>query len=766
VDAAATGIEMTETGVGGSRRVLNRIRQVMAKPATAEVRLNELVKVIAAEMVAEVCSVYVMRAGELLELFATQGLNPSAVHQTRLHVGEGLVGTVAATVAPLNLHDAQAHPKFVYRPETGEEIFHSFVGVPIIRGGRVRGVLVVQHRTHRHYAEEEIEALEMIATVLAELIAGGDLVEPGELMPVQGNAILPVRLTGVKINGGLATGEAVMHQPRVTIRRLLAEDPQAEHRRLAEAVGAMHQQLDQLFAREEVAAGGAHRDVLEAYRMYAEDQGWLRRIGEAIDSGMTAEAAVQKEEDDMRARLGAVRDPYLRERLHDFEDLASRLLRHLAGESFSAARADLPQDVVLLAHMMGPADLLDYDPHRLRALVLEEGSPNAHVAIVARALNIPVVGQVEDLLARIDPRDPIVVDGDHGAVYVRAGEDIQQMAAETIATRAQRRARYATMKDLPPVTRDGVRVSLKINAGLLMDLAALREFGADGVGLYRTEIPFMIRSEFPDVEVQTASYRNVIEAADGKPVRFRTLDIGGDKELPYFRNTGDANPALGWRAIRLSLDRPALLRRQVRALVRATRGGELEIMFPLVAETAEFSAARKLVDLEVEREKKRSGGPSKLRVGVMLEVPGLAFQLRSLLPVVAFISIGSNDLFQFMYAADRANPRTADRYDMLSPGFLTFLKSLIEECNRANVPVAVCGEMAGRPLEAMALLGLGLRELSMPPASVGPVKTMVRSLAVDEITPYLAGLLDSADHSLRETLKNFARDHDVAIEEP
>ena len=757
---------MSETGIGGLRRVLNRIRQVMAKPGAAQLRLNELVKVIATEMVAEVCSVYVMRAGELLELFATEGLNPTAVHQTRLRIGEGLVGTVAATVGPLNLHDAQAHPKFVYRPETGEENFHSFVGVPIIRGGRVRGVLVVQHRTHRHYDDEEVEALEMIATVLAELIAGGDLVDPAEQIQVQGNASLPVRLQGVRIAGGLAIGEAVMHQPRVTIRRLLADDPEAEHRRLAEAVGAMHQQLDQIFAREEVAAGGDHRDVLEAYRMYAEDQGWLRRIGEAIDSGMTAEAAVQKEEDDMRARLSAVRDPYLRERLHDFEDLASRLLRHLAGESFSAARADLPADTILLAHMLGPAELLDYDPRRLRALVLEEGSPNAHVAIVARALNIPVVGQVEDLLARIDARDPVVGDGDNGIVYVRAGEDIQQMAAENIAGRAKRRARYAAMKDQPPVSRDGVRMTLNINAGLMMDMAALAEFGADGVGLYRTEIPFMVRSEFPDVEVQTASYRNVIEAANGKPVRFRTLDVGGDKELPYFRNTRDANPALGWRAIRLSLDRPALLRRQVRALVRATRDGELELMFPLVAETAEFVAARALVDLEIARETKRSGGPCKVRVGVMLEVPGLAFQLRSLLPLVSFISIGSNDLFQFMFAADRANPRTADRYDMLSPGFLTFLKSLIEECGRANVRVAVCCEMTGRPMEGLAMIGIGLRELSMPPASIGPVKTMVRSLSVDELTRYIAGLLDSPEHSLRETLKCFARDHDVAIEEP
>ncbi|MBM3525364.1 MAG: GAF domain-containing protein, partial [Alphaproteobacteria bacterium] len=559
---------MAQTGPGDLRRVLHQMRRVMAAEGAAQDRLNQLVKVIAAEMVAEVCSVYVMRAGEVLELFATEGLKAEAVHRTRLQVDEGLVGTVAATASALSLAEAEAHPKFAYRPETGEEIYHSFLGVPILRGGRVRGVLVIQNRALRRYTEDEAEALEIIATVLAELIAGGDLVPSIEQVTVQGNALLPHRLEGVRINGGIAMGEAVLHQPRVPIPELLAEDPAHEHARLATAVAAMHRALDQLLARPDLQSGGEHRDILDAYRMFAEDQGWLRRIREAIDSGLTAEAAVQKVEDDTRTRMNLATDPYLRERLYDLEDLASRLLQHLAGGAHTAAKADLPAEFVLIARRMGPAELLDYDPRRIRALVLEEGSSVSHVAIVARTLDIPVVGQVKDVLSRVDLHDPVIVDGDNALVFLRAGEDVQQMAAESIAVRRRRREAYAAMRDLPAVTRDGVAVSLQLNAGLLMDLAHLDATGAEGVGLYRTEIPFMVRPEMPTVEAQTELYRSILQQSGGRPVRFRTLDIGGDKKLPYLREAEEDNPAMGWRALRLALDRPILLRRQLRALLR------------------------------------------------------------------------------------------------------------------------------------------------------------------------------------------------------
>jgi len=758
---------MARKAISSPRRTLRRIREVMAGPGAAQQRLDRLVGIIAGEMVAEVCSVYVVRAGEVLELFATEGLNPTAVHQTRLRVGEGLVGDIAAHARPLNLPEAQSHPQFAYRPETGEEIFHSFLGVPVVRGGRVRGVLVVQNRTQRHYSDEEVEALEVIAMVLAELIAGGELIAREENIPAQGNVILPSRLEGVRINGGVAMGEAVQHSPRVSITQLLADDPEIELAKLADAVATMHSALDDMFASSDLARGGEHRDVLDAYRMFAEDRGWLRRIRESINGGLTVEAAVQKVEDDTRARLAEATDPYMRERLSDFEDLSNRLMGHLAGVQRTSDRTDLPADIILLARAMGPAELLEYERFGLRALVLEEGSPDSHVAIIARALDIPVIGQVQGLLSTIDARDPVIVDADNGIVYVRPGEDIRQSVAEHLTTRAARRARYAAMRDVKPVTRDGHHVSLCINAGLLIDLRGLDDMGVDGIGLFRTEIPFMVRAEFPDVEEQTRIYKEVLDRAGTRPVMFRTLDIGGDKRLPYGQAPIDSeNPALGWRAIRVGLDRPMMLRHQLRAMVRAAAGHELHVMFPMVTEVAEFDAARAILDLELERELAAGRTlPTKVLVGCMLEVPSLVWQLPALTQRIDFLSVGSNDLFQFSFAVDRGDPRLADRYDSLAPAALAMLRSVVKQCDQAGVPVRVCGEMAARPLDAMALLGIGFRALSVAPSAVGRIKVMVLSLAAAPLAGYLETLLLSADHSLRPKLRAFASDHGVVLED-
>jgi phosphotransferase system enzyme I (PtsP) len=757
---------MAETVATGVRRLLRRVRAVMSGQGSAQERLDELVKVIAREMVAEVCTVYVMRAGEVLELFATQGLNPSAVHVTRLRVGEGLIGDIAAHARALNLAEAQSHPNFAYRPETGEEIYHSFLGVPIIRGGRVRGVLAIQNVAQRQYDEEEVEALEMIVVVLAELIAGGDLIGPGEQMRAEGNAILPTRLTGIQINAGTAMGEAVLHQPRVAIRHMFADDPEAEERRLMDALAAMQDAIDHLFSTSELPAAGEHHDVLESYRLVARDSGWMRRLREAVASGLAAEAAVQKVHDDMRARMSMARSPYIRERMHDFEDLANRLLQHLGGAGRTSAAADLPDDVVLLARNMGPAELLDYEPWRLRALLLEEGSATSHVAIVARALDIPVVGRITDLLTRIDPFDPVIVDGDHAQVFVRPGEDIQQMVSETLRAREERRQAYAAMRAEPPVTRDGVRVSLNLNAGLLIDLQQLDVTGADGIGLFRSEIPFMVRSELPSVEAQTELYANVLDLAGDRPVMFRTLDIGGDKQLPYFHDNDDENPMMGWRAVRVGLDRPSMLRQQLRALIHAARGRDLAVMFPMISEVAEFSAARAILDIEIERERRRGCVlPQTVRVGAMLEVPGLMWQLPPLLARIDFLSVGSNDLFQFMFASDRGNPRVAARYDVLSPGLLSSLRHLVRACEAANVPLSLCGEMAGNPVEAMTLIGLGFRTISMPPARLGAVRATVRSMDAGALAAYLDRLLDLPDHSLRPKLLAYARDHGIVIDD-
>jgi len=746
---------------GASRQLLRRLRDIMAGAGTAQERLDRIVKIIAAEMVAEVCSAYVRRAGDILELCATEGLRREAVHRTTLRIGEGLVGDIAAEARPLALADAQSHPNFAYRPETGEEIYHSLMGVPILREGRVQGVLVVQNRTQRQYTEEEIEALETIAMVLAELVASGELVS----RPAPGagaEPALPLRLAGVRICGGVALGRAVLHQPSVAIKRVVAEDPETELKRLRDAVQGLHDALDKMMASTDLAAAGEHRDVLEAYRMFAEDKGWLGRIREAIRSGLTAEAAVQKVQNDTRVRMHQVEDDYLRERLHDLEDLNNRLLQHLAGGGQAAAPVELPEDAVLVAHNMGPAELLDYDRRRLRALVLEEGSPTAHVSIVARALDIPLVGRVKDVFSRVDPNDPIIVDGDNAVVMLRPAEEAKQTYLGAIGQRAARRAAYARLKDLPCASLDGVRVALNINAGLLIDLAHLDDGNAEGVGLYRTEIPFMVRAAFPDVAAQEQLYRQVLDRVGGRPVTFRTLDVGGDKLLPYFAAEHEANPAMGWRAIRIALDRPFILRQQLRALVRAAAGRDLNVMFPMVAEVHEFLEARRVLEIELERARK-SGGPRSVRVGAMLEVPSLAFQLDALFPVADFVSVGSNDLIQFLFAADRASPRMAERYDALSPPVLAFLSRLAGQAASAGKPLALCGEMAGQPLEAMALIGLGFRTLSMSPPAVGPVKAMVRGLDVGRLGEFVRGLLRSPAHSVREAMRTFARDHGVPV---
>ncbi len=747
-----------------SRRLLARVRAIMAEPANAQERLDRIVGIIAAEMVAEVCSLYVRRAGDMLELFATQGLRPGAVHNTHLRIGEGLVGDIAAHARPLALSDAQSHPNFAYRPETGEEIFHSLMGVPAIRGGRVIGVLVVQNRIQRHYEEEELETLETVAMVLAEMVAGGELVDRSELSPMDGIGIKPLRLEGLRLNGGVGMGTAVVHQPAYRVDRVVADDITAEHEKLDVAYSEMHGALEDMMAAGALAEAGEHRDIMEAYRLIASDAGWLGRLHDAIESGLTAEASVERVQNDLRARMSQVSDPYLRERMHDIEDLGNRLMSHLHGYGGNGNGKVLPDHIILIAKNLGPAQLFDYDPERIRALVLEEGSPTSHAAIVARALDIPVVAQVKGVVERIEDGDTVIVDGETARVYVRPGEDVQETFKEALKARTEQARAYDAIKDLPTESLDGVQVELSINAGLMIDMRRMHETGAKGVGLYRTEVPFMVRPEFPDVKEQEAIYREALDEAAGKPVVFRTLDVGGDKVLPYWTKEDEENPAMGWRSIRISLDRPAMLRQQLRALVRAAAGRELWVMFPMIADVSEFMAARALLDKELTRHEKMGGAlPSRVRAGSMLEVPALAFQLPNLLRVSDFLSVGSNDLMQFLFASDRGNARLAGRYDTLSPPVLSFLRGVVEACNAAGKPLSLCGEMAGYPVDAMTLIGIGFRNLSLVPSSIGPVKSMVRSLNVSELGQYLDTVINLDDRSLRKKLRGFARDHGVEI---
>jgi phosphotransferase system enzyme I (PtsP) len=637
------------------------------------------------------------------------------------------------------------------------------LGVPILRGGRTLGVLAVQNRTHRHYGEEEVEALQTIAMVLAEMVASGTLVDLGDIETGL-RRDRPWRALGVSFCEGLAMGRAVLHEPRVKVEKLIADDVAAERQRLDAAIGELRDAIDAMLAAEDQAITGESRDVLEAYRMYAHDRGWIARLREAVNTGLTAEAAVERVQNDMLARMSRMTDPLVRERLHDVDDLANRLLRHLAGKADTSAHEALPADTILFARTMGPAELLDYDRTKLKGVVLEEGSPTSHVAIVARALDIPLLGRVEGVLEQVEAGDWVIVDGDTGDIHVRPAHDIREAYRHKLALRAQRQAAFAAMRLQPPVTKDGERIRLLMNAGLIADLPHLDETGAEGIGLFRTELQFMISSAMPRLSDLVALYTGVLDGAGGRQVVFRTLDLGGDKVLPYARPIAEENPAMGWRAIRMTLDRPALLRYQIRALLTAAKGRDLDLMFPMVAEVAEFKAGRALVDRELERlARKRAVPPRRVRVGTMLEVPALAFQLPALLSTADFISVGSNDLMQFFFASDRGNPRLGSRYDILSAPMLNFLKGIVEAARERGVPVTLCGEMAGRPLEAMALVGVGFRSLSMAPASIGPVKQMLLGLNIARLSSFMDGLYGCSDHSLREQLKQFADNERVSV---
>ncbi len=700
-----------------------------------------------------------------MELFATEGLNREAVHLTTLAPGEGLVGLIASSAEPLALSDAQHHPAFSYKPETGEEIYQSFLGVPVLRNGATIGVLVVQNRARRTYSEEEVEALQTTAMLLAEMIASGEL----QAIAAQGAPIAvrnPLALKGIGVADGLGLGHVVMHQPRVAVSKIVADDVDSELQRLEAAISAMRASVDELIDRNDDGRSGEHRDVLEAFRMIAHDRGWLRRLREAVSSGLTAEAAVERVQNDARAKLQRQTDPYLRDRLHDLTDIANRLLHQLAGQSLVLLPEELPENAILVARSMSPAALLDYDRSRLRGLVLEEAGASSHVAIVARALAVPAVSDVRNITEIVEHGDPIIVDGDTGEVYLRPPADVEAAFAEKARMRARKQAQYHALRDAPTVTLDGVRIGLHMNAGLLVDMPHLAETGAESIGLFRTELQFMLASRFPRPGVQEELYRSVLEAAGDRPVTFRTLDIGGDKLLPYMKGFEEENPALGWRALRIGLDRPALLRIQLRALIRAAAGRDVRIMAPMVSTVDEFKRTRVLFDRELAWSAARGYAPPRTaRLGAMIEVPSLLWQLDEIAAAADFLSVGSNDLMQYLFAVDRDNPRVSNRFDTLSVGFLRALRGIVAASDRAGTPVALCGEMGGRPLEAMALTAIGYRHLSMSAASVGPVKAMILSLNLGETESALDSMLASGrdDASLRDELTALAERLNVRL---
>ncbi|MFE3835517.1 phosphoenolpyruvate--protein phosphotransferase [Pseudogemmobacter sonorensis] len=741
---------MPERSESDSRKLLRRLRDVLATPGRGQDRLDRITHLIADSMRTEVCSIYLFRDAETLELFATEGLKKESVHHTRMRLGEGLVGRVARTGLPVNTANAPAEKGFRYMPETGEEIFSSFLGVPIQRVGEKIGVLVVQSKEAREFSDDEIYAVEVVAMVVAEMTELGAF--NGDDSGVKALHRQPVMFRGATGQEGSAEGRVWLHEPRVVVTNPVADDPLTEIDRIRDAVGQLRISIDDLLAAEQLDKD--QKQVLEAYRMFAHSRGWLRRMEEDIMRGLSAEAAVEKEQSATRARLEQVPDAYLRDRLHDLDDLSNRLLRILTGQGRDTG-AQMPPDPILVARNIGPAELLDYG-RKLRGVVLDEGSVGSHAAIVARALAIPLVIHAGNITTEALNGDPILVDGDQGVVHLRPEETVARAFRDKTAMQAEAQKRYASLRRLPATAKCGTTIALHMNAGLMADLPSLHGSGAEGVGLFRTELQFLIRNKMPKRAELASLYTRVMDAAKGKRVVFRTLDIGSDKVLPYMKPNEEPNPAMGWRAIRVGLDKPGVLRMQVQALIRAAAGRPLSIMFPFVAEHAEFTEARAQVLREIHRE--RSLGhvvPETLEIGAMCETPSLAYAPQSFFEAADFISVGGNDLKQFFYAADRENERVRRRYDTLNLSFLDFLEGIVARCARSATPLSFCGEDAGRPIEALALAALGFRMLSMRPASIGPVKALLRRVDLAQARGVIEAARTAGDESLRPRLMDW-----------
>ena len=712
------------SAAASARQILTRLHEIMAGRTHAQHKLDRVVEIIAESLLSEVCSIYLLREGAL-ELYATQGLNPEAVHVTRLAIGEGLTGTIAKNIETLNLAEAKAHPDFAYRPETGEEKFHSFAGVPIVYRERAVGVLCVQHVDPRRYEEVEIEALQTTAMVLSELIAHKELVDDEEQIDLEIAHVENDVLEGLTLVKGLAAGKAVFHQPRIEIDQVVAEDIEAERQRVYRAFDKMRDQIDTLGREAEFGKGGEHIEVLETYKMFAYDEGWSRRINEAIDSGLTAEAAIERVQQRTRMRMREIDDPLLADRMHDLEDLSNRLLRIVSGQLGTAATQGLRRDAILFARNLGPAELLEYDRRRLKGVVL------------------------------------VILDADRGMVTLRPNQQVLEAFETRFAKTREKQAAYAELREVEPFTRDGTRITVMMNAGLRDDMSALAMSGADGVGLFRTEFQFLVSSTLPQRDRQMRLYRDVLDAAGDKPVVFRTVDIGLDNAVAE----RDENPAMGWRALRLSLEREGLLKAQARALLEAAAGRTLSVMFPMVSEPWEFDAGRQVFEDQLKfLRDRRKVVPETIEYGCMLEVPALADVLDLLAPKLSFISVGTNDLTQFLFAADRANPKLAERYDWLSPAILRYLARVSQSLIGQNVRLGVCGEMGGRRLEALALLGIGYRRLSITPAAVGPIKELVRKVDLGEIAEFMNRLLASPPPNMRAELQQWANERDIEFD--
>jgi len=733
---------MSEKNKNFALAIIKRIHGELEAKKSIE-QLNSVIKIITEE--ADAASAYIFVKADDMSLECIAGSAGEELLKP-VHVGEGVVGK-----AGLDNRTSFVKTKEFFK-----------IAIPIKRWNKAVGVLLINFKRDHEYDEEEFDALETVCLFLSELVSSEDMMQYIKKVIKSRGIVSKDQLKGTVINAGYGLGNVVVHRRRKAVTEVFAKDKDKELQNLETARQKMNEDLDAKFNQESVQ-NSEHLEILDAYRMIANDKGWYKRITNHINSGLTAEAAVEQAYTEMWNRLSGATDTYLKERLHDLRDIADRLRLYLSGEDSNSDKKDY-SDIVVVASSMGPADLMDYDYKKIRALVIEECTPTMHVAIVAKALNVPVIADIDGLYKEIKEGVLMAVDGKSGSVYINPSKDVIKRISAKIEEKKQEQERIQKLKDLKNITKDKVHMNLYINIGMDFDLDYIKSTNCDGVGLYRTEIPFMSAAKMPDINKQVECYTRLLKAAGGKKVIFRSLDVGSDKLLPYWNSITEDNPAIGWRSIRITLDRRAILRKQMRAFIRAAAGQELNVMFPMISDLDEFLEAKETFMYAYEREKKEGKPlPKKVHLGLMIEVPSVVFQLREILKHCDFISIGTNDLYQFFFACDRGNSRLNGRYDVLSAPFLNLMKKIIKEANEAGVLCSVCGEMASNPLDAMALIGLGFRNLSVSSASYGKVKAMIRSMSVKGVEDYLNNILSSSRRTLRPQLKAYAFDHGIEI---
>lgn len=723
--------------------VIKRIHHELSQEDSAD-KLNQVIKIIAEESKALSADIYVKADDVTLEHIIGY---PLGEEKKAERIGEGVVGKAGS----------DNRTSFVKTKEAFK------VASPLRRWNKPVGVLLVSYPLPHDYDELEAETLETICMFLSEFLSSEELSQYIRKYIKSRGIVAKDRLKGTIINSGYGLGNVVVHRRRKAVTQIFAKDKDKELQNLESARQKMNEDLNAKINQEGMQKG-EHLEILDAYRMIANDKGWYNRIVNHINLGLTAEAAVEQAYTEMWNRLSGAADDYLKERLHDLRDIADRLRLYLSGEDCNSGMNNDYTDIIIVATSMGPADLMDYDYKKIRGLIIEECTPTMHVAIVAKALNVPVIAGIEGLFKDIKDGSIIAVDGAEGAVYVNPSKGVVEKITAKMEEKRQQYKQIQKLRNYKSRTKDGERVNLYLNIGMDFDFDYIKSTNCDGVGLYRTEILFMSSNKMPDIEKQVECYKKLYQAADGKKIIFRSLDVGSDKLLPYWNSITEDNPAIGWRSIRITLDRRAILRKQMRAFIRAASGKELNVMFPMISNLDEFLEAKETFMFAYEREKREGYElPTKVNLGMMIEVPSVVFQLREILKYCDFISVGTNDLFQFFFASDRGNPRLNGRYDVLSAPFLNLMKKIIKEANNAGVPCSVCGEMASSPLDAMALIGLGFRNLSVSSASYGKVKAMIRSLSAQGIGDYLNNILSSSRKTLRPQLKSYAADHTIEI---